>query len=322
VIKLSTGDRFEYLIASGALGFDGRGWFWERPLVWLGLIRPELFAVALKTLKRHPTKGNLSWWKPWTWLPFSPWSCVRLIPGGAVNKVGLTNRGIEWWCEEVGPDINFLKYMIIGSILGNLEELVEMAEMLNRFNFAAIEINVSCPNADHETQTAAIIASVIAVKKVSRHPIILKTSCDQDYLAIAKGVVGYAEAIDLNSVPWKVAFPNGPETPLTKLEKKVGGGGGGVSGSPAQKFNWKVVEEIAKQGLIPVIASSIMKHGDIYSTRDYGASAFSFGTIHLPERWKPWTVFTNPCKATEIVENDIRLRPYREYAKMVWELSK
>ncbi len=92
MIALSNDHVFTYMVASGALAFDGKGWPWERPLVWSGLIKPELFTVVIKSLTRNPRPGNLRWWKPWT--------CVRLIPGGAVNKVGLTNPGIEWWCRE------------------------------------------------------------------------------------------------------------------------------------------------------------------------------------------------------------------------------
>ena len=119
MITLSNGHRFEYMAASGALAFDGKGWPWERPLVWSGLIRPELFTVVIKTLTRQPRKGNLRWWKPWT--------CTRLIPGGAVNKIGLTNPGIEWWCAHVGPRLNFARQPLVGSIYGEENELVEMA---------------------------------------------------------------------------------------------------------------------------------------------------------------------------------------------------
>ena len=138
MINLSNGHCIENAVASGALGFDYRGWPWERPLVALGLIKPELFTVFIKTLTLNPRKGNLRWWKPW--------ECVALIPGGSVNKVGLTNPGIEWWCRRVAPSINFQKYSIAGSIHGDDKELVEMATILNPFPLVAIEVNRSCPN--------------------------------------------------------------------------------------------------------------------------------------------------------------------------------
>ena len=280
MITLSNGHVFEYMVASGALAFDGRGWLWERPLVWLGLIKPELFTVVIKSLTRNPRAGNLRWWKPWT--------CVRLIPGGAVNKVGLTNPGVEWWCREVGPKLDFKKFPTAGSIFGDEKELVEMAEMLNRFDLVALEVNVSCPNTGHAIeQTEMVVNSVKAVKRASRHPIIVKVSADQDYLAIARGLVGIAEAVSLNSVPWKTVFQNGEQTPLAKLEKQVGGGGGGVSGKPAQLHNWAAVKVLAKDGSIPVIGPSVMEFEDMEKLRKLGAQAVSFGVIHLRTPWKP-----------------------------------
>lgn len=283
MITLSNGYTIKYMVASGALAFDGKGWPWERPLVWLGLVKPELFTIVIKSLTRNPRVGNLRWWKPW--------SCVRLISGGAVNKVGLTNPGIEWWCREVAPHIDFTESQIVGSIFGEERELVEMAEMLNRFGLVALEVNVSCPNTGHAIEQAEmVINSVKAVKRASRHPIIVKVSADQDYLAIARGLVGIAEAVSLNSVPWKTVFTNGEQTPLWKLEKQVGGGGGGVSGKPAQKHNWAAVEALAKQGALPVIGPSIMEFEDVESVRKLGAKAVSFGAIHLRTPWKPTSI--------------------------------
>lgn len=281
MITLSNGHAFKYMVASGALAFDGQGWPWERPLVWLGLIKPELFTVVIKSLTRHPRPGNLRWWKPWT--------CVRLIPGGSVNKVGLTNPGVEWWCREVGPKLNFRKFPTAGSIFGDERELVEMAGMLNRFDLVALEVNVSCPNTGHAIEQAEMVVnSVKAVKRASRHPVIVKVSADQDYLAIARGLVGIAEAVSLNSVPWKTVFTNGEQTPLWKLEKRVGGGG--VSGKPAQKHNWAAVEALAKQGSLPVIGPSVMEFADLEKLRGLGAKAISFGVIHLRTPWKPTSI--------------------------------
>lgn len=288
MISLSNGHKFQYMVASGALAFDGKGWLWEKPLVWLGLIDPKLFTVVIKTVTRTPRAGNLRW--------THPWSCVRLLPGdGAVNKIGLTNIGIDAWCQNVGSTMDFKNYRIVGSMLGNCEELVYMARRFNEFNFDAVEVNFSCPNVSAEQEAGAIIESMREIKKVSRHPLIIKISVDKDFLTIAEELFGIAEAVSINSVPWKLAFPNGDVTPLWRLEKKVAGGGGGVSGKPAQKLNWEAVEKLAKQGLLPVIGPSIMEHGDLRSLERLGASAFSFGAIHL----------RTPCKATQIVRKEM-----------------
>jgi dihydroorotate dehydrogenase len=286
MIRFSNGHSFQYMVASGALAFDGKGWWWERPLVWLGLIKPELFTVVIKSLTRYPREGNLRMWKPW--------ECVRLLSnGGAVNKVGLTNPGIEWWCKKIGPRLDFEKFAFVGSMFGSEKELVEMTEMFNEFEFVAIEVNPSCPNSGVKPPTTEeIVSAVKAVHRISKHPIIVKVSVTQDYLAIAEALQGIAQAISLNSVPWETVFPgpNGPRTPLWKLEKRVKSGGGGVSGKPAQKYNWRAVRDLAKQGLIPVIGPSIMEFNDLSRLKRLGASAYSFGAIHLRTPWKPTSI--------------------------------
>ena len=292
MIELSNGYRIEYQAASGALGFGPWGWPWEQPLVKLGFIKPELFTIVIKTLTRDPRPGNLRWWKPW--------ECVQLIPGGSVNKVGLTNPGVEWWCQKVGPRIDFQKFSMVASIFGGQKELVESAQMLNQFGFVGIEVNPSCPNTGHSMQTTeAVIESVKAVKRVSRFPVMVKVSVDQKYLDIARGLEEVAEAISLNSVPWVTAFPDGRRSPLWKLEDRVGGGGGGVSGKPAQHLNWHAVRQLAIDGSLPVIAPSVMEFADLARVRQLGARAVSFGAIHLRTPWKPTVIVLRDKKERE-----------------------
>jgi dihydroorotate dehydrogenase len=284
MIELSNGHRFKYMVASGALGFDGQGWPWERPLVKMGLIKPELFTTVLKTLTLNPTKGYLNWLKPW--------ECVRLIPGGSVNKIGLTNLGIIWWASNIAHTIDFEKFSIVASIFGTTEELVQMAMILNDFPLKGIEVNVSCPNKKHDEETLAIIAATKTVKRVSKHPIIIKVGAHQQCIIIAKSLTGYAEAMSWNSVPWAFLYPHEP-SPLHSLEKRVGGGGGGVSGKPAQATNWHEMEKVSRLTDMKVIASSIMEKDDIRVARKIGADAVSFGAIHLRTPWKPTTIVKN-----------------------------
>ena len=86
MITLSNGHEIKYMVASGALGFDGKSYPHEWPLRWIGLIDPSLFTVVAKTVTYKPRKGNLRWYKPW--------GCIRLLPGGVVNAVELTIKGL------------------------------------------------------------------------------------------------------------------------------------------------------------------------------------------------------------------------------------
>ena len=290
MIRLSNGHVLDHVVSSGSLAFDGRGWPWQRAMVASGLIRPDLFTVVLKTLTRAPREGNLKLYRPWT--------CVRLVPGGSVNKVGLTNPGFDWWMREVGPRLDYGRVKTAVSIFGDDDELAEMAEALNRFPLAALEVNPSCPNTGHALGNAGQVAQgVAAVKRVSRHPVIVKVSTSQDYLGIARALSGLAEAIALNSVPWEQAFP-AARSPLWRLERRVGGGGGGVSGRPAQALNWQAVREIAAEGALPVIAPSVMGFDDLARVRALGARAVSYGAIHFRTPWLP----------TRIVRRDLAAR--------------
>jgi hypothetical protein len=269
-IEFSNGYRTELFVASGALGFDGKGWPWEWPLRWVGLIDPTLFTIVGKTISLDPMEGN---YRPW-----KPLECFRWIDDGTVNKVGLTNMGFRVFFEEILSHV--VKENFVVSLFGEKRELLWMSRMLEEKPLAAIELNPSCPNRCMD-DTETIIDATRAVSAKTRHPVILKLSVAQDYVTIARQVVGYAEAISLNSVPWEMVNP-GKTSPLAKLQKRVGGGGGGVSGKAAQFHNWLAVIQIkATVPEMPVIAPDIWEYRDIAFVRDVlNADAVSFGAIH------------------------------------------
>lgn len=276
MIRLSNDHEFEFMAASGALGFDGKGWTWEQPLRLLGLFNLRLFTGVIKTLTRKPRKGNLRW--------YNPFGCIRFLPDGIVNAVGLTNPGIKWWCQTIGHRLNSANNPLMGSILGEISELVEMARMLNDFDLVGLEINASCPNTEKGIieNTAEIVKSCEAVKRNSRFPIILKLSFVHDVEVVPK-VKDIVEAFSINSVPWSVMFPN-RQSPLEHL------GGGGVSGKIIQPFAWGFVRRLVEDFQVSMIAPSIWEYEDIGKVRVLGAKAISFGSIFLRYPWRP-TIF-------------------------------
>lgn len=279
MIKLSNKESFKFMVASGALAFDGKGWFHERLLVQLGFIDPSLFAVVLKSLTLEPRKGNLRWWHPWT--------CIRLLRHGSVNAVGLTNPGAEAWLSRTSHKIDYDNTRIIISLVGSAKELVTMVKMFNHIPIMGYEINLSCPNTreDFAHNTAESIKAVKAVRAVSNHPVGIKLSYDQDYFSIAKGLEGIAEWVSINSVRWGTVFP-GRRSPVHKY------GGGGVSGEPAQSYNWHVARILRNQCNIPVVWPSVMNRNDFgHVLEDEHADAVSFGAIH----------FLHPCRPTALV---------------------
>ncbi len=270
MIRLSNGHSFEYVAASGALGFRGEGRWPERFLGSFGFFEPSLFTPVIKTLTLRPNRGN----PVWRW--------VRLIPGGVVNAVRLANPGIERWCREIGPTIDSRKIPVVASVFGEPEELAEMACVLNEFDFVGLEINESCPNTETDIlrNTAKVISGCQAVRENSRLPILVKLSVSHDVERITKEIGGAAEALSINSVPWRTVFPN-RRSPLERW------GGGAVSGKAAQPFTWDLVRKLADMTPIPVIGPSVWDFGDMEKVRSLGAKAVSFGSIFLRYPWRP-----------------------------------
>ncbi|MFH1049010.1 MAG: hypothetical protein V1732_05105 [Patescibacteria group bacterium] len=294
MIELSNGHRIEFVAASGALAFDGRGWPWEWPLRWIGLLDPRLFTIVTKTVLSVRRKGNLCWLAPWRVVKFISEEGNEIHPfaaianpfriGGVVNAIGLTGPGFEQWLKKDYPVIANLNYKAIVSITGeDGKNCVAMAKRLNGMeNIVGIEFNASCPNTNPclLENAGMVIETCRSIKEVSAHPLILKLSYAQPYLKIAKETENVVEAISINSVPWRIIYPN-KKSPLAKY------GEGGVSGKVAQKYTWKMAAELAKETTTPVIGPSIWEFEDINRLRILGASAYHFGAIFLPCPWKP-----------------------------------
>lgn len=276
MIRFSNGAQVEFLTGSGALGFDGRGWWWEYPLRWLGVLNPHDFAIVVKTLTLRPRKGNLRW--------YAPWRCVRLIRGGAVNAVGLTNPGVDWWLRTCYPRMRRMNLQIVVSVYPeSVEEARAFAQKLQPLPMTALELNASCPNVAHcEADAVSHVRAVAQALAETGHPLIVKVGYDQPYVAIAQALEGVAEAIHaINAVPWRMVYPE-RRSPLAQL------GGGGVSGEPIRPFVREAIRRLTQATTLPIIAG-----GGVYTLHDLqelwalGARAFSIGTLFLRAPWMP-----------------------------------
>lgn len=276
MIILKNGHSFDFVCASGALAWYGEGWWWEYPLRYLGVIDPTQFTIITKTLTYYPRIGNLKMW--------CPWRCVRLIKGGVVNAVGLTNPGLEWWFQHIPEPVWQGKWKVIISIMPTTQrEAQQMASMLNGAPIVGIELNLSCPNIEHNSDLAYMIYLVQSVKRETKHPIILKLGPADSYLKLCDLLWDTIDAVDLiNTVPWHLIHARKP-SPLAKYGLE-----GGVSGMPIRDTARRILEEVKALNLnIPIIAG-----GGIYSVeealmrRSLGADAVSLGTIFMRNPWR------------------------------------
>jgi dihydroorotate dehydrogenase len=279
MIRLSNGHQFEYITASGAMGYDGKGWPHEQPLRWLGTLDTSLFTHVMKSVTLEPRVGNFKIWKPW--------DCVKLIwRGGKIvgvaNAFGLTNPGFKWWLEKVGKKIDSSKNPVIASIFGEPHDLAEMAIALNDIDVVGLTYNASCPNAKDDTlsNTNKVIRSCEIIATESRHPLLFKASVAHDIKVIIPEIEDMIEALKINSVPWNMVFPN-TISPLVKF------GGGGVSGKIAQPITWAFASELQEMTKVPVIVPSIWDYENLAVMRAKGFKAFSFGSVFIPYPWRP-----------------------------------
>ena len=90
-----------------------------------------LGGISSKGITRHPKKGNEG---------------IRIweTPSGILNSIGLENPGVEEFVKEKIFSMQELGTEIFVNLGGNtIEEYVESTKILNDYDFAAIELNLS-----------------------------------------------------------------------------------------------------------------------------------------------------------------------------------
>lgn len=289
MIKFSNGHELLFANGSGALAFDGKGWWWEQPLRWLGLMDPKKFTVVAKTVTYQPKEGNLSMWHPWT--------CVRTLKEGnkrgATNAIGLTNPGFLTWIQRDYLEAKRMGYKIAASVKAdNEKEAGIMAVAMEGLDLAYIEINVSCPNIHEVPQDIPEILKAFAQTKI---PIVLKLSIDQVDANFVKATEEYVEAFHaINTIPWAKVFPDKP-SPIEKYPHKLQGG---VSGDFIKEQAFGAVQRLWNMTDKPIIAGGgISDIKDVIHLHTIGADAFSIGTLFLSRPWKPCQIVKefDPC---------------------------
>lgn len=272
---------FKFCCASGALGYDGRGYWWDAPYRWLGLLRPEEFTIITKTLTLGQRDGNFRWWKYWETFQAKTYEYT-------VNAYGLKNPGLGWWLRK---HADYLPYKTIVSICPfTCTEAIYMIKALNNYyyrvsnNIVGIELNISCPNTEECSNYMDIIETIV---QVSWFPIIIKIGIDHEWQTIQKSFGNKIAGFDaINTVPWsKLRQDKSPLHPHN----------GGISGIPICAASIDKLLEIKRESLkIQVISG-----GGIYTPEQaalrfrYGANAISFGTLFYFDPSEPNRIISN-----------------------------
>lgn len=279
MITFKNGKTFEFGCASGALAYNGRGWWFERPWHWLGMLRHPDMSIITKTLTFKPRKGNLRWW--------CPWRSVRLLPDASVvNAVALTNPGYVWWVNQCYYSMARRGLKIIPSIMAeNIEEMRLMIAKMNTLHeLDAIQINPFCPNIEMRDDPVGHAIELCQVaRKESVHPLIVKLTWQNDYPRMLRELDGVVDAFELiNSVPFPMLYRD--KSPLSKY-----GYAGAVSG--------KRIAPLAREALIiaqnmnlktPIISGGgIDSLNELLDREAFGAKGFVFGSVFIRKPWRP-----------------------------------
>ena len=204
---------------------------------------------------------------------------------GMLNCVGLQNKGVDYFCEHIYPQIKDIDTNMIVNVSGSSpEDYAECAARIDALdNIPAIELNISCPNVKDGGMAFGVTcqgaSSVVkAVRQAYHKTLIVKLSPNvTDIAEIARAVE--AEGADSVSL---INTLMGMAIDIERRKKALSIGTGGLSGPAVKPVALRMVYQVAKAVKIPVVGL-----GGISTARDAieflmaGATAIEIGTANF-----------------------------------------
>lgn len=204
---------------------------------------------------------------------------------GMLNCVGLQNKGVDYFCEHIYPEIKDVKTNMIVNVSGSSpDDYAECAARVNELdNIPAIELNISCPNVKQGgmafgVTTEGASAVVNAVRKAYDKTLIVKLSPNVTSItdiALAVQDAG-ADAVSLINTLMGMVIDIEKRKPVLSIAT------GGMSGPAVKPVAVRCVWQVAKAVSIPVIGlGGIMNAKDAIEFFLAGASAIEIGTANF-----------------------------------------
>lgn len=204
---------------------------------------------------------------------------------GMLNCVGLQNKGVDYFCEHIYPEIKDIDTNMIVNVSGSSpEDYAECAARINELdNIPAIELNISCPNVRQGGMafgvTCAGAASVVkAVRARYDKTMIVKLSPNvTDIAEIARAVEAEgADSVSLINTFMGMAIDIEKRKPLLSINT------GGLSGPAVKPVALRMVWQVAKAVNIPVVGlGGICNAHDAIEFLMAGATAIEIGTANF-----------------------------------------
>lgn len=263
------------IMASGTYGFGEEFKNYYSPDI--------LGGISSKGITRYPKEGN---------------SGIRIweTPSGILNSIGLENPGVEEFVKEKLDAMNKLGTKIFVNLGGNtIEEYVESIEILNDYDFDAIELNISCPNVKmggmafgmDSNSAASVVKKVMA--KTNKKVFVKLSPNAPDLVGIAKAVEAEgATGISLINTILGMAID------VDREEIVFDNTYAGLSGPAVKPIALRMVNQVAKNVEIPIIGmGGITNYKDVLEFLMAGATAVQIGTYN----------FMNPSGPKKIIED-------------------
>lgn len=204
---------------------------------------------------------------------------------GMLNCVGLQNKGVDYFCEHIYPEIKDIPTHFIVNVSGSSpERYAECASRIDELeSIPAIELNISCPNVKDGGMAFGVTcegaASVVkAVRKVYHKTLIVKLSPNVTSIA---DIARACEAEGADSVSL-INTLMGMSIDIEHRCPKLSIGTGGLSGPAVKPVAVRMVHDVAKAVKIPVIGlGGIMTAEDAIEFMMAGATAIEIGTANF-----------------------------------------
>ena len=215
----------------------------------------------------------------------NPYPRMAETPSGMLNAVGLQNKGIEYFINNIYPTVKNIDTNILVNLSGStIEDYIEGAEMLNELEMIpGIELNISCPNVKEGGMafgTSCLSAAQVVreVRRVYKNDIMVKLSpnvTDISEIALAVEAEG-ADSVSLINTLLGMAINSETRRPVLSTIT------GGLSGPAVKPIALRMVWQVAQAVKIPVVGmGGIMSATDAIEFILAGASAIQVGTANF-----------------------------------------
>lgn len=232
----------------------------------------EIGGVIVKGTTLNPRQGN-------------DYPRMAETASGMLNCVGLQNKGVDYFCEHIYPEIKGIDTNMIVNVSGSSpEDYAECAARIDALdNIPAIELNISCPNVKDGGMafgvTCAGAASVVkAVRQRYHKTMIVKLSPNvTDIAEIARAVEAEgADSVSLINTLMGMAIDIEKRKPMLSINT------GGLSGPAVKPVAVRMVWQVAKAVNIPVVGlGGISNANDAIEFMLAGATAIEIGTANF-----------------------------------------